>query len=765
MSLTNLIEGAIYTLREEGVSQVARKTAVVIQRKFRGIGFSKSGQDNSFVDVIFINGCDYSVPHPVRYRVDHQIEQLLAAGLSAYKVDAWNISNDLLRHARTFVIFRCPITEEVSDFIRLAKTLNKRVIYDIDDLVIDTKYTDIIPFVAAMNKADKKGYDDGVVRMGETLRLCDCAITTTETLADELKKYVPRVYINRNVASEAMVRYSEIALYRRDFLPHLSSGEVPKQEKKAYALSKRRHEAKKHHDSVVIGYFSGSITHNADFELVVPSLCRLMEKYPNVELRLCGELDQNSVLSKYNDRIHNIPFCDWRRLPGHIASCDINLAPLQDTLFNRAKSEIKWIEAALVKVPTVASNVGAFKRMVEPDVTGILCDEPLDWYKALERLVESSSLRRFLGQNAYDYCKKHCTTVPASSNIASIIRREQTKNIAFVMPSLKTSGGVLVALRHAAILQEFGCDVTLINTDDKWKWREAFGTQLPVLNRCVPSGKMDNCPFQARIDAGVATLWDTLDFLRRYPRIGAKYYLVQNFETDFYLPDEPLRLQANATYQVGDDVKYITISPWCKKWLEEDFGRKCSFVPNGIDLSVFTAMRREFKRERVRILIEGDCTSEYKNVDEAFRIVDRLDPLKYEVWYMSYTGTTKPFYRIDRNIGAVPHERVVEVYKECDILLKTSILESFSYPPLEMMATGGYVVAVPNEGNAEFLENGVNCLLYKCGDIDEGCKCIEKISSDASLREMLYEGGLKTASCRDWSTIADDVVSLYGMRR
>ena len=51
---------------------------------------------------------------------------------------------------------------------------------------------------------------------------------------------------------------------------------------------------------------------------------------------------------------------NWRQLPQLIASVDINIAPLQDTVFNRAKSENKWVEAALVKVPTIASDVELF---------------------------------------------------------------------------------------------------------------------------------------------------------------------------------------------------------------------------------------------------------------------------------------------------------------------------------------------------------------------------------------------------------------------
>lgn len=73
-------------------------------------------------------------------------------------------------------------------------------------------------------------------------------------------------------------------------------------------------------------------------------------------------------------------------------------------------------------------------------------------------------------------------------------------------------------------------------------------------------------------------------------------------------------------------------------------------------------------------------------------------------------------------------------------LLKTSFLESFSYPPLEMMATGGYAVVVPNDGNQEYLIDGQNCLLYQHGDIEKGVEAIMRICDDAELRKKLYQG-------------------------
>lgn len=96
-----------------------------------------------------------------------------------------------------------------------------------------------------------------------------------------------------------------------------------------------------------IGYFSGSITHNADFELIMPAIKYIMYQYPFVELYLVGEVDVPKYLYRYKERIKSIPFGDWRELPQKIADMDINLAPLENTIFNEAKSENKWIEAKI----------------------------------------------------------------------------------------------------------------------------------------------------------------------------------------------------------------------------------------------------------------------------------------------------------------------------------------------------------------------------------------------------------------------------------
>lgn len=720
--IKELATKTVKTLREEGISSFGRKTKNFIHTT-RIAG--KDAKYKVYKDVLFINGCDESVPHPARYRVTHQREQLEAHNVSTNEIYYVNLQLDQVRFYRTFIFFRCPYTDMVGDFIKLAKSLNKKVLFDIDDLVIDTKYTDTIKHLETMTVEERALYDDGVKRMGKTLCLCDAAITTTERLATELRNYVPEVYINRNTASETMCNLSNEAL-------------------KTKIQNK---------NTIDIGYFSGSLTHNSDFELILPALTRVMERNDKIYLHIVGELNIPESLMRFKDRIVAHPFVDWKKLPQLIASVDINLAPLEDGIFNEAKSENKWVEAALVQVPTIASNVGAFARMIEQNITGVLCKDSEEWENALEFLSSSEEERKRIAYNAYEFCRKNCVTIYTGTGLLRFLKKYTTPNIMFVLPSLKISGGIMVAMKHATILKEAGYDVSVLNVDGKTEWIEYDNQKIPVLSQNVEM-------LEGRIDKLVATMWTTMEFLEKYQNVQSRYYLVQNFETDFYESGNPLRIRANKSYYPKVPVQFVTISKWCKQWLQDNYEQSTRYAPNGIVTEKFQPHEREFTG-KIKILIEGDCAVHYKNIDESFKIVEKLDPEKYEIWYMSYNAEPKSWYRVDKFLHQVPYDEVHTVYEQCHILLKTSILESFSYPPLEMMATGGYAVVVPNDGNKEYLIDGENCLLYSQGDIEAGVKAVERICSDKMIQNRLYKGGIKTAEFRNWENIRKEIITLY----
>lgn len=714
--ILRLLKSSVETIKTEGTKEFYNKTKFFIK--------SRVLKDNRMVygDILFINGC--TLLHPQRYRVDHQIEQLTAAGFHCEGISYDKLDIKYLKYYRGFVFFRCPITDQVREFIKAAKLENKTVFYDIDDLVIDQKYTDTIKYLKTMSKEELDLYNDGVNRMKETLEMCDYAITTTERLAEELQNYVKEVYINRNVASEKMVKLSLNAINK----------------------------IKRDEDKVVMSYLSGSITHNDDFRMILPVVQRLMKEHSNLYLKVVGLLDIPEELKEYKERILTAPFVSWTELPNIIASIDINIAPLEKTIFNEAKSENKWTEASLCKTITVASNFGAFKKCIRDGIDGVLCDTTDEWYNKLNKVITDKDYRNKIAEEAFKQVIKNKVTTYTGMGLYNFIQSKLSKNIAFVMPSTNISGGVNVIIKHCNILKKAGYDTFFINMDDNNDdIINNDGTVRVIKSKDIVLGQ---------IDTMVATLWATLQYIQEYPNCKNKLYLVQNFETDFYENGNSQKFYANATYNSYLPIKYLTISKWCEKWLKDTFGKECLYAPNGINLKQFPFKDRLFDG-KIKILIEGNSEDYYKNVDESFRIVEKLDKEKFEINFLSYQGEPKKWYHVDKFMHKVPYDEVGKVYEECDILIKSSILESFSYPPLEMMATGGLVVVAPNEGNVEYLKDEYNCLFYQPGNIEQAVNQINRIVNDKNLREKLIKNGMKTAREREWKTIENDIINLY----
>ena len=107
-----LIEKSKETISEEGVKEFAKKSLRYIKGQKNSVNHKKS-----YKDVLFINGC--TLPHPTRYRVDHQIEQLLANGYTADLVFYEKLDLEMEKYYKTFVFFRCPITDTIRDFIMI----------------------------------------------------------------------------------------------------------------------------------------------------------------------------------------------------------------------------------------------------------------------------------------------------------------------------------------------------------------------------------------------------------------------------------------------------------------------------------------------------------------------------------------------------------------------------------------------------------------------------------------------------------------------
>lgn len=151
---------------------------------------------------------------------------------------------------------------------------------------------------------------------------------------------------------------------------------------------------------VVVGWYGGQ-SHLDDMVLIREVIPALFDKYPNVIFKWSGLIPEfwRQSLSEYQDRFQYIAWTQdtlgWER---NFASFgfDIALAPLIDNRFNRCKSNIKWMEAAMLDLPMVASKVEAYS-CIHPGKDGFLVTKYLEWMKYVGRLIESKSLCQEIG--------------------------------------------------------------------------------------------------------------------------------------------------------------------------------------------------------------------------------------------------------------------------------------------------------------------------------------------------------------------------------
>lgn len=307
-----------------------------------------------------------------RYRVEHLREHLAYAGIASdvMFIDEADLQN--ISKYSAVSIYRCTDVQRTQKIAAACKKAGLKLLFDVDDLVFDYQK---IAYLDFLKTEEYKDFEEYCSSIKKCMELSDILATSTVTLANEMKNIFPdkKVIVCRNTACLEMQLLSEIAV---------------------------ENDTKEAADKVVLGYFSGSHTHNKDWQLIEDSVVRVMEENSNVELLLVGALQASSRILGMGSRIQQIPFVDWRLLPKLLRSIDINLMPLENELFHQCKSENKWVEAGLVGIPTIASYNAELESVMEDGNNVIFCKTQEDWYESINRLVNDEQLRRKIGNNA-----------------------------------------------------------------------------------------------------------------------------------------------------------------------------------------------------------------------------------------------------------------------------------------------------------------------------------------------------------------------------
>ncbi len=154
-------------------------------------------------------------------------------------------------------------------------------------------------------------------------------------------------------------------------------------------------------------------------------------KNPPVPIRLVcfGALPAwlHTLAQEYPERVITLPWIPFKDYPQTIAwgKFSLAIAPLADHIFNEAKSNIKWLEAGIQKIPFLCSDIGPYKEI--PKGCAIKVDNtPVQWAEALRNLLTDSALRGRIAKKAYKEIMKNHTVDKIAPVWDSIVNKTRS---------------------------------------------------------------------------------------------------------------------------------------------------------------------------------------------------------------------------------------------------------------------------------------------------------------------------------------------------
>lgn len=260
---------------------------------------------------------------------------------------------------RVYDLFRAPFYDGVYIFLwvspfglpifeNLIYRLNKNIIYDIDDMVFLGHVSDANKIILRLKGRSKMIY---------LMKKAKHVITCTPALDEFVRKY------NSNTTDISSTIKTEVYLPKKD-----------------YILG----------DEIVLGW-SGSHSTSKYLNLLSEVLLELSKELP-IRLKVIGDPD----FSMPGVKVKSIA---WNRADEvkELSEFDIGLYPLPNESWVYGKSGLKALQYMALGIPTLATNIGANKRIIKDGENGILLDSFEDWKSAIKVLVADEEKRKQIG--------------------------------------------------------------------------------------------------------------------------------------------------------------------------------------------------------------------------------------------------------------------------------------------------------------------------------------------------------------------------------
>lgn len=267
--------------------------------------------------------------------------------------------------------------------IRELQAAGVRVLFEIDDYVQAVRKTADHGF----NKSFTRGVVEGYER---NMAVADGLICSTEWLGARYRAFNRRVWVCRN----------GIDVNR-------------------YALARPEREV------VNIGW-AGATGHHSAMRPWLTSVAAVMQDYPETNVVAIGESTIGPLTAVVGpERAWSIPFLPLDTYPAAMTHFDIALAPAGKGNFYRGKSDLRWLEASALGIPTVA-DPGVYPE-IEHGVTGFHAETPAEVREHLRALVSDPALRTAIGNAARAYVTEHRSVRAMAGQWADVLRAADTE--------------------------------------------------------------------------------------------------------------------------------------------------------------------------------------------------------------------------------------------------------------------------------------------------------------------------------------------------
>lgn len=259
--------------------------------------------------------------------------------------------------------------DKYEQIVSIARAEGKPIIYEIDDLLLEIP--DEHPDSAIHY------YTRALFPMLEAILEADVVTGSNPELCEYLRSLNPNTWLLPNYLDDSLWSFK---------LPSRHSNKT----------------------GLVIGYM-GSDTHLPDLEYVSPVLQSILDRFgESIGFKFWGGHPPDVIRSHPNVEWIPLELPNYAEFASFFSQqeCDIFIAPLIDSHFNRCKSPIKFLEYSSQGVPGVYSRVVPFESVVKHGENGFLASDLDEWGKYLVRLIENPDLRHQIAINAQETVRR-----------------------------------------------------------------------------------------------------------------------------------------------------------------------------------------------------------------------------------------------------------------------------------------------------------------------------------------------------------------------